>query len=204
MLVTDNARNAGRFVSTFFMGYNLRLENHELGNCSNIPLCPPDPTKPRCNGANGDCYGGGGERDDPVIQVEDAAVRNNMTADLPIIDNRLYYFRDSILNGSVKGKQYIRDYYKLGHLVRKDLGMLWKYADIMLGVYAAIDSLEHGTDEAIILDDTLADKILAVARDHRDITDSQLQEALDRLVADISLFRDKTRDEVLRILSGIY
>jgi len=204
-LFTDSSRNAGRFLSTYYMGYNLRLENTPPGSCASHPGCPQDPSKPSCNFLNLTCNqgggGSGGNEGEGTTDIEVAARNNELSDDLPMVMDRFYFLRDNVLNTSVKGKQYIRDYYKLGSYVKKDIGMLWKYVDLMPGIYGAIDVFETGSATDIVLNSAVADKILGVVYSHRSVSNTEFQDLLDRIVADVALFRGKTRDQVLQILS---
>ena len=134
------------------------------------------------------------------FQIRGVAEENQVTAEVPLIDSALYYFRDQVLSTSVKGKLYIKDYYKLGKWVKKDLGMILKYGAILPKVYSVIDALQNGDNTEILLKANLANDILGLINDHRDIPSDEFQALLDRMQVDVELFRDKTKSEVLSTL----
>ena len=201
-LCLDSSRNAGRFLSVFFMGHRLRLpplSNIPEENCASASICPVE-NQPLCNVLEYTCHEPGGGSTCTSFQIKQVAEDNQVTANVPIIDSALYYFRDQVLTTSIKGKLYVKDYYKLGKWVKKDLTMVLKYGAIFPKIYSVIDALQTGDGTEVLLNTDLANDILELIDDHRDVVNNEFQALLDRMEDDIELFRGKTKAEVLSTL----
>jgi len=200
-LCLDGNRNAGRFLSVYFMGHSLRLPsltNIPEEHCASSQLCPLE-ALPICNGLANQCEE---ENEGGCVSfnIREVAEENGATAVVPIIDSFLYYFRDNVLWASVKGKSYIKDYYKLGKWVKKDLVMVLKYGTILPKVYSVIDDFQNADGTEVLMNSGLANDILDLISDHRDVMNDEFQSLLDRMQTDVALFRNKTKSEVLSIL----
>jgi len=118
--------------------------------------------------------------------------------DVPSEDFR--FIRDEVLEKSRRGRQYIYDLYKYGHLAKRAPGNLAAYARLVPEILAAIDRLRAGPEQSIVLDHGLADALRAIITTHQTTSNPGFARALDRLEVDIDFLEGKTKRECLEYL----
>jgi hypothetical protein len=119
------------------------------------------------------------------------------------IDSKLDHlrqFRDSFLRCYEEGNEYIKMYYAFGEFVKTDPASLLQSVAALTHLYNAVEALQNGKENAVIVTPELHRCLSAIIANHREVKDQRLQKMLDRVERDLNRFQGMRKSELLSLL----
>lgn len=109
----------------------------------------------------------------------------------------LRQFRDTFLRRYEEGNEYIAMYYAFGDFVKTDPTSLLQSVAALPHLYKAVETLQNGKDNAVIVTPDLHRSVSAIIANHREVKDPRLQKMLDRMESDLNRFQGMRKSELL-------
>jgi acetyl esterase/lipase len=112
----------------------------------------------------------------------------------------LRQFRDTFLSRYEEGNEYIAMYYAFGDFVKIDPASLLQSVAALPHLYKAVEALQNGKENAVIVTPELHRSMSAIIANHREVKDQRLQKMLDRVERDLNRFQGMRKSELLSLL----
>jgi hypothetical protein len=117
--------------------------------------------------------------------------------------DHLRQFRDDFLRRYEEGNEYIAMYYAFGEFVKTDPASLLQSVAALPHLYKAIEALQGGNANAVIVTSEMHRSALAIIKNHRNVKNPRLQKMLDRVEKDLNRFQGMSKKELLSHLHPV-
>jgi hypothetical protein len=136
----------------------------------------------------------------PLQQLAQAEKKQGLAFPADFEFEDLRQFRDTFLRRYEEGNEYIAMYYAFGDFLKTDPASLLQSAAALAHLYQAVNALQNGNANAVIVTPELYRSALAIIKNHREVKDPRLQKMLDRVERDLNRFQGMRKSELLALL----